>query len=76
MCVEQLANTVKNYMHRTGEDSLLVAVHGEGEQLNGVHSVGYEEGIGLLVDGWPASLQFMHELEGFEPLQQPPSVLH
>lgn len=77
MCVASaLTATVRDYQRRTGEESLLVLLHDEDERVSGVHQVGYEPLVGLLVDGKPPTDLWYHLLEGFQALQRPPSVLH
>lgn len=76
MSVERLTEVVRTYQYRTGEETLLVALHDEAETVTGIYEVGYEHGVGLLVDGLPASERFFWQLDGFKALQQPPSVLH
>ena len=77
MCTAQdLTNEVKVYQKRTGEDSLLIVVEGEGQQIRGIHSVGFDPALGLLVDGRPPSILWYQQLESFRALQVPPTVLH
>lgn len=71
-----LTDLVKEYQRRTGEDSLLVAVHDDEQQVQGIHAIGYDPAVGLLVDGKPPSRLWALMLEGFTPLQLPPQTLH
>lgn len=77
MCVASaLTRKVRDFQWRTGEESLLVLFHDEDKKVSGIHQVGYDPMVGLLVDGKPPSDLWFHLLEGFEALQQPPAVLH
>lgn len=77
MCVaNSLTETVRTYQRRTGEEDVTVLFHDEDQKVSGVHQVGYDPMVGLLVDGKPPSDLWFHLLEGFEALQQPPAVLH
>ena len=77
MCVATaLTKKVRDFQSRTGEESLLVLFHDEEQRVSGIHQVGYEPFVGLLVDGKPPTELWFHLLEGFEALQQPPAVLH
>ncbi len=77
MCVASaLTRKVREYQRRTGEESLLVLLHDEDHKVSGVHEIGYDPMAGLLVDGKPPTALWLHLLEGFQALQQPPAVLH
>lgn len=72
---EALVERAKNFHHRTGEKSVMVVIENRDSQM-AVHSIGYDPALGLLVDGFPPSLQFYQEAEDFHPLQWAPEVLH
>lgn len=76
MCVERLTATVRDYQRRTGEESLLVVLHDGEDRISGIHHIGYEPAVGLMVDGRPASCHFYWQLQDFHPLQEPPTTLH
>ncbi len=77
MCIAQdLAEQVKVFQQRTGKDAMLVIVEGDGQQIQGVHHVGFDPAFGLLVDGRPPSIHWYQHLESFRSLEAPPAVLH
>lgn len=77
MCVASaLTRKVRDYQSRTGEESLLVLFHDEDRKVSGIHQVGYDSTVGLLVGGKPPSDLWYLLLEGFEVLQQPPAAMH
>jgi len=76
MCVQELTQKVKDYQHKTGEESLLIVVEDDNSAICGIHNVGFEPAVGLLVDGKPPSVLWYQRLQAFHPLQQPPQVLH
>lgn len=71
-----LTALVREYQRKTGEETLTVLLHNDEQDVTGIHDIGYEPLIGLLVDGKPPTSLWFHMLEGFIPLQQPPQVLH
>lgn len=72
---ENLADEVRRFQNRTGEDGLLVVLLDDEEDICGIHLIGWKPAIGLIVDGEPATFGFYQQLQGWQPLQQPP-VLH
>lgn len=73
--MEELAAVVQRFQSATGEDALVVVIE-KHDQGMGIHRVGYEATVGLLVDGKPPTARWYQEAEGFHPLQFPPLVLH
>lgn len=71
-----LTEKVQDFQRRTGEENLLVLFHDEEQKVGGIHQVGFDPMVGLLVDGKPPTDLWYLLLEGFEALQQPPAVLH
>ncbi|TWO71479.1 hypothetical protein FN976_11230 [Caenimonas sedimenti] len=77
MCVAtELTEKVKEFQRRTGEETLLVVVEDDDQRICGVHNVGYDPAIGLIVDGRQPSVLWYQQLQAFRPLQEPPAVLH
>ncbi|MFC6281199.1 hypothetical protein [Polaromonas aquatica] len=72
---ERLVQTVQQFQDSTGEDSMTVLIERRDESM-GVHKVGYDRKMGLLVDGEPPSLMWYVETEDFHPLQWGPTLLH
>lgn len=72
----ELTNTVREFQHRTGEASLLVVVEDGDRRICGIHNVGFDPAVGLVVDGKLPSVLWYQQLHDFHPLQAPPRVLH
>lgn len=76
MCIAQeLAEKVRAYQRSTGEAALTVVIE-DGESISGIHRVGFDPEIGLLVDGRPPSVLWYQHLDSFHALETPPTVLH
>jgi hypothetical protein len=76
MCTaHELTEQVRDFQRRTGEDSLLVIVN-DGESITGIHHVGLEPTVGLLVDGRPPSVAWYQNLDSFHVLTSRPAILH
>lgn len=77
MCVQELlTQKVRDYQNRTGEETLLIVVEDGDHGISGIHNVGYDPAVGLVVDGKLPSVLWYQRLQAFHPLQHPPSVLH
>lgn len=77
MCVQELlTQKVKEYQHRTGEETLLIVIEDDERTISGIHNVGFDPAVGLLVDGKPPSVLWYQRMQAFHPLQHPPQVLH
>ena len=72
---ERLVQTVRQFQDSTGEVAMTVVIENRDESM-GIHNVGFDAKIGLLVDGKPPSLTWYIEAEDFHPLQWGPTVLH
>ncbi|EKD97109.1 MAG: hypothetical protein ACD_23C01067G0001 [uncultured bacterium] len=72
---ERLVSNVQQFQQSTGEDSMMVVIEKRDESM-GIHQVGFDPKIGLLVDGKPPSRTWYVEAEDFHPLQWGPEVLH
>jgi hypothetical protein len=76
MCTAQdLTEQVRDFQRRTGSDSLLIVVN-DGESICGIHRVGFDPAVGLLVDGLPPSVAWYQHLDSFHALETPPALLH
>lgn len=76
MCIAQdLAEQVRDFQRRTGECELTVVVD-DGDRISGIHRVGFDPAVGLLVDGRPPSVHWYQQLDSFHALETPPTVLH
>lgn len=79
MCTDKdladLCGQVKDYQRRTGEESLLIVVE-DGDRISGLHRVGFDSAVGLLVDGRPPSVLWYQQLDSFHALETAPTVLH
>ncbi len=74
MCTaHELTEQVRDFQRRTGEDSLLVVVN-DGETITGIHNVGFDPAVGLLVDGRPPSVAWYQHLDSFHSLEFPPTL--
>lgn len=71
----RLAENVKRFHATTGEQTMMVAIEGEGQNIS-LHQIQFDSHFGLLVDGSPPSVQWYQNAEDFHPLQMPPTVLH
>jgi hypothetical protein len=77
MCVtSELTAKVRDFQRRTGEESLLVVVEDDDSRIRGIHNVGFDPAVGLVVDGKLPSVLWYQQLHAFHPLQEPPTVLH
>jgi hypothetical protein len=77
MCTAQdLTNEVKAFQRRTGQETMLVIVEGDDQQIRGLHHVGFDPALGLLVDGRPPSVAWYQHLDSFRALDMAPAVLH
>lgn len=72
---ERLVQKIQQFQQSTGEEAMMVVIEKRDESI-GVHKVGFDPKIGLLVDGKPPSLMWYVEAEDFHPLQWGPAVLH
>lgn len=76
MCTaHELTEQVRDFQRRTGEEALLVVVN-DGESITGIHNVGFDSAVGLLVDGRPPSVAWYQNLDSFHVLTLPPATLH
>ncbi|MBC5767605.1 hypothetical protein [Ramlibacter albus] len=55
---------------------MLVIVEGDDQQIRGLHHVGFDPALGLLVDGRPPSVAWYQHLDSFRALDAAPAVLH
>jgi hypothetical protein len=76
MSAKELTQAVRRFLDSTGEQSLLVLFEDDEAQLTGIHRIGWTAQVGLLVDGQPAPLGFIQQIQVFRPLQEPPALLH
>ncbi|WP_232291593.1 hypothetical protein [Polaromonas sp. JS666] len=74
MC-ERLVQTVRQFQDSTGEVAMTIVIENRDESM-GIHNVGFDPKIGLLVDGKTPSLTWYIEAEDFHPLQWGPTLLH
>ncbi len=76
MCIaHDLAEQVRAFQRATGEEALTVVIE-DGDRISGIHRVGFDPAIGLLVDGRPPSVLWYQQLDSFHALEGPPAVLH
>ena len=54
----------------------LPIVVNDGESICGIHRVGFDPAVGLLVDGLPPSVAWYQHLDSFHALETPPALLH
>lgn len=73
---QQLAEKVRDFQHRTGEESMLVITADDNFTVNGIHLIGFHPSLGLLVDGRPPTVLWHQHAQHFHPLQEAPRVLH
>jgi hypothetical protein len=72
---ERLVHNVQQFQQATGEDAMMVVIENRDESM-GIHQVGFDPKIGLLVDGKPPTHAWYTKAEAFHPLKWGPAVLH
>lgn len=55
---------------------MLVITADDNFTVNGIHLVGFDPSVGLLVDGRPPTVLWHQQAQHFHPLQEAPKVLH